>query len=182
MQAGRLRLDEQLCFALYAATSAIIRSYRPRLDQVGLTYPQYLILLVLWQDGTSSARNIGKRLKLHASVILPLIEQLAEKELVELHRSPDDGALWVRLTGVGAELESTVALLQQEVVCDTRMPVDALEALRSELSELVIKMHQEYDFDTESAEGLELAEDAAPPLVPRSAQVIQLRRGNPKDS
>lgn len=134
----RLRLDDQLCFALYAATNAVTRTYRPLLGALGLTYPQYLVMLVLWQDGAKSIRGIATRLQLGPSAITPLVDQLEAAELVTRVRGGSDRRIVVvELTEAGRHLEDAAAIAQDAVVCGTGLTDEALAALRQTLVDLV---------------------------------------------
>ena len=81
------RLDEQLCFALYAATNAVVRVYRPLLKSVGLTYPQYLVLLILWEQESAPVGEIAERLHLATHAISPIIDRLTDADLVQIGRA-----------------------------------------------------------------------------------------------
>ena len=138
---GKLGLDDQLCFALYAATNAVTRAYRPLLDGIGLTYPQYLVMLVLWQDGERPVGEIARRLGLGANAVSPLLERLERAGLLERRRDEGDRrVVGAYLTEAGTALESAAAEVQRSVVCDTRLTPDALAALRDELKELAKRM------------------------------------------
>ncbi len=141
MTPKRLRLDDQLCFALYAATNAVTRAYRPRLEQIGLTYPQYLVLLVLWQDGDSTLGAIARRLGLGANAVTPLVDRLDHAGLLTRARDDEDRRLvHVALTAKGRALEADTALTQHAVECETQLEPEALAALREELMALVRRM------------------------------------------
>ncbi|MFF3277472.1 MarR family winged helix-turn-helix transcriptional regulator [Streptomyces chrestomyceticus] len=100
-----LLLDDQLCFALYAASRAVTNRYRPLLDALGLTYPQYLVMLVLWEHGTVPIKDIGAALQLDYGTLTPLIKRLEAAGLVRRERRPDDErTVQVTLTGQGQEL------------------------------------------------------------------------------
>jgi DNA-binding MarR family transcriptional regulator len=100
-----LLLDDQLCFALYAASRAVTHRYRPLLEDLGLTYPQYLVLLVLWEHGTVPVKNIGAALQLDYGTLTPLIKRMESAGLVRRERRPDDErTVLVSLTGEGQEL------------------------------------------------------------------------------
>lgn len=136
-----LRLDDQLCFALYAATNVVTRAYRPLLEQIGLTYPQYLVMLVLWQDGEHAVHEIAARLALPPHAISPLVDRLDAAGLVVRRReAPDRRVVHVQLTAAGADLEAAASLAQQAVACRTRLSPAALNALRDELHDLVRHM------------------------------------------
>ena len=136
-----LRLDDQLCFALYAATNAVTRAYAPLLAQYKLTYPQYLVMLVLWQDGPSLSGRIATRLGLGANAITPLVDKLVASGLVERHHDDTDRrTVTIQLTQAGLELEDAVSLVQQSVVCRTALEPEALARLRQELIELANRL------------------------------------------
>ena len=141
MTSKSTRLDDQLCFALYAATNAVVRSYRPKLDSIGLTYPQYLVMLVLWQGGAQTVGAIARRLRLPANGVTPLLDRLDAAGFVERHRDADDRRIvHVTLTDVGRDLERSAADAQSQVVCETQMDIASLNALREELRALVERM------------------------------------------
>ncbi|NIP30398.1 MAG: MarR family transcriptional regulator, partial [Candidatus Dadabacteria bacterium] len=85
-----LLLNNQLCFALYAATNAIIRVYRPKLGSVGLTYPQYLVLLVLWESDGMTVKSLAQWLKLDSATITPLLKRLEKVGLLTRKRNAED--------------------------------------------------------------------------------------------
>ena len=113
--ARKLSLDDQLCFALYAATNAITRSYRPGLDLLGITYPQYLLLLCLWQDGPSTTGAIARRLALAPNAITPLVDRLERGGFVERHRDEGDRRVVHRVAHEGGELTTGLGIEFQDV-------------------------------------------------------------------
>lgn len=134
-------LEEQLCFALYSATNAVIRTYRPWLRDIGLTYPQYLVLLVLWQDGERTMGEIANRLALPPGGVTPIVERLEAAELVVRRRDEDDRrVVHVGLTKSGAELEQAGIEAQRKVSCATTMEDDELSALRIMLNGLTTRL------------------------------------------
>lgn len=136
-----LHLDDQLCFALYAATNTVTRAYRPLLERIALTYPQYLVMLTLWQHGELSVSEIADRLALPGHAISPLVERLETAGFVLRHRgAPDRRVVHVSLTAAGAELESAASAAQRSVACDTGLSPEALVELREQLHELVDRM------------------------------------------
>ena len=141
MAAKPLHLDDQLCFALYAATNAVTRSYKPKLAKIGITYPQYILMLVLWQDGSRTISDIARRLKLPANGITPVIDRLETAGLVVRRRDPEDRrVISIHLTAEGVALEQQAARAQFSVVCDTQLDPAALRALRDELQAMVQRM------------------------------------------
>ncbi|WP_419828487.1 MarR family winged helix-turn-helix transcriptional regulator [Methylobacterium sp.] len=131
-----LRLDDQLCFALYAATNSIVRAYRPLLGEVGLTYPQYLVMLALWQDGVTAVHDLAARLQLTSSAITPLVDRLEAAGFVNRTRAADRRIVLVALTEAGRLLEDQVATAQQAVVCRTGLGDRELADLRQDLKDL----------------------------------------------
>ncbi|WP_208780470.1 transcriptional regulator, SarA/Rot family [Streptomyces griseorubiginosus] len=102
---GSLLLDDQLCFALYAASRAVTARYRPLLDELGLTYPQYLVMLVLWEQDSISVRELGASLQLESSTLSPLLKRLEANGLLRRERrAEDERSVAIRLTGEGAAL------------------------------------------------------------------------------
>jgi DNA-binding MarR family transcriptional regulator len=100
-----LELDDQLCFALYAASRAVTVRYRPLLDDLGLTYPQYLVLLVLWERGPVPVKDIAAALQLDYGTLSPLLKRLETAGLIRRERRPDDErSVRVVLTEQGDEL------------------------------------------------------------------------------
>lgn len=132
-----LQLNNQLCFALYAATHAIIRSYRSRLGNAGLTYPQYLVLLVLWETDGMTVKGLAQRLALDSGTLTPLLKRLENIGLVVRQRSTvDERVVNIFLTEEGRALEHEVARMQREVACQTGLSTTEFFALRDMLNRL----------------------------------------------
>lgn len=136
-----LRLDDQLCFALYAATNAIVRSYRPLLKQLGLTYPQYLVMMALWEQDGISLSDLAGRLDLPAHGLSPVIERLEQAHLLDRRRDEEDRRVFrAALTPAGRDLEQQAAIAQHRVRCDTELAPDELARLRAELHDLSARL------------------------------------------
>jgi DNA-binding MarR family transcriptional regulator len=102
---GSLLLQDQLCFALYAASRSVTTRYRPLLEELGLTYPQYLVMLVLWDQDSASVRELGTALQLESSTLSPLLKRLEAGGLIHRERRADDErSVAVRLTRAGVDL------------------------------------------------------------------------------
>lgn len=141
MSDGQLRIDDQLCFALYAATNTVVRTYRPLLRRLGITYPQYLTLMVLWQHGDQTIGELAQHLDLPGHALTPMVRRLERAGLVVRRPSSNDGrAVLVELTTAGCELETAAAEVQRRVVCATGLSPEGLAALRSEVHRLVDDM------------------------------------------
>lgn len=139
--AHSVRIDDQLCFALYAATNAVVRAYRPLLRDIGLTYPQYLTLMVLWQHHSLSVSQIADHLQLPSNALTPLLARLEQLGYLSRTRDDADGrVVRVRVTPRGAALEREAAAVQRQVVCRTGLDEASLAALRTQLHELVDDM------------------------------------------
>jgi DNA-binding MarR family transcriptional regulator len=134
----QLELDQQLCFALYDASRALIRAYAPLLAPLGLTYPQYITMLALWEtDDSMTIGSLGDRLHLDSGTLTPLVKRLEQLGLVERRRDPDDERrVVVTLTRRGRELQADAAdipgCLQERLQLDLR----SLRSLRSQLRDL----------------------------------------------
>jgi len=136
-----LRLDNQLCFALYAATRAISKTYREKLEPMGLTYPQYLVLLVLWEGDGISVTEIGDRLLLDSGTLTPLLKRLEGMRLVKRVRSPrDERSVTVTLTAKGTALRESALDARKFVACRLDMNEKEIMGLRSELMGLVNRL------------------------------------------
>ena len=140
-----LRLDRQLCFALYAATNAITRAYRAPLAQLGLTYPQYLVLLVLWEPDrdTHTVKGLADALQLDSSTLTPLLKRLEAAGFVSRKRQPgDERVVQIGLTAAGRALRTPVAAVQQDVACRTGMDELEFTEFRGRLHQLVRTLGQ----------------------------------------
>ncbi|MEO5710578.1 MAG: MarR family transcriptional regulator [Nocardioidaceae bacterium] len=159
---GGLRLDDQLCFALYAATRAITRRYRPLLDAIGLTYTQYLVMLTLWQDGPATVGLIAARLELDSHAVTPLVERLQVAGLVHCRRGTDRGRVVVAATELGRDLEPAAAAVQAEVAGATGLDPNELADLRRRLRTLSEQLTPEPRSSPHPAGGTTPSEGSAP--------------------
>ena len=129
-----LRLDNQLCFALYGAANRMTRLYRPLLDALGLTYPQYLAMLVLWEQSPRTVGALGDALDLDSSTLTPLLQRLEAGGLIARRRDPEDERrVIVDLTDKGRALRDRAIDLPEKLFCALDMPLDAMAALRERL-------------------------------------------------
>lgn len=128
-------LDEQICFALYSASRAITARYRDLLDPLGLTYPQYLVLLVLWESGTVSVTGLGDRLNLDSGTLSPLLRRMESAGLINRNRLPEDERrVQVSLTESGSSLRRHAANVNDLVCAATGVELDDLRALREQIT------------------------------------------------
>ncbi|MFF1692849.1 MarR family winged helix-turn-helix transcriptional regulator [Streptomyces sp. NPDC058257] len=135
--ADLLRLDHQVCFSLHAASRAFGGVYRDALKDLGLTYPQYLVMLVLWEDGPQPVKAIGERLRLDSGTLSPLLKRLETAGLVGRERSAaDERSVTVRLTDAGAELRERALPVPRRILAATGMTVEEILALQGLLGRL----------------------------------------------
>ena len=140
-QHKNLLLKNQLCFALYAATNSIIRYYRIYLNEIGITYTQYLVLLVLWESENCSIKKIAEVLKLDSPTITPIVQKLEKLSLVKRVRSAsDERVVIVSLTKAGIDLEVLVADIQNKVACKTHLKNNDFNELKDTLNKLAETM------------------------------------------
>ena len=132
-----VRLDAQLCFALHAASRAFDGVYRVLLREFGLTYQQYLVLLVLWEHGELSVKNLGAKLRLDSGTLSPLLKRLEAAGWVERRRAVDDErSVLVRLTEAGSALRERIFQVRTGIGVAIGMDQTEAEALRAQLVEL----------------------------------------------
>ncbi len=133
-----LALDRQVCFALAAASRTVIGLYRPVLEPLGLTHPQYLVMLALWERSPRMVRNIGDALALDPATLSPLLKRLESAGLITRRRKADDErSLDVELTDAGRALRSRAEAVPAQIVKRLGMPVAELEATRDALTRLL---------------------------------------------
>ena len=131
------------CFKLYAASRAVIRGYKPMLDQLGLTYPQYLAMLVLWEwqevaPEQPTVKALGERLALDSGTLTPLLKRLEQLQLVQRQRSArDEREVHLSLSPAGMALRDQVGPLKARLLCDSGVDLNRLNELREGLDHLL---------------------------------------------
>ncbi len=134
-------LDEQICFALYNASRAFTSRYRELLEPLGLTYPQYLAMLVLWESEPATVRHLGERLQLDSGTLSPLLKRLESAGLITRTRAPDDErSVLVGLTPAGGALRAKSARIPEQLCASTGLTPAELGRLQSELASLTATM------------------------------------------
>jgi DNA-binding MarR family transcriptional regulator len=129
-----LLLGNQLCFAIYSTAHAFNRFYKPLLDRLGLTYPQYLVMLVLWEQDGMAVKEIGERLFLDSGTLTPLLKRLEAAGLVKRTRSSkDERQVIVALTAQGEALKEKARGVPQSILTASECSVAELAALKSEI-------------------------------------------------
>lgn len=135
--AGWLALDRQLCFALYSATHAMTRAYQPLLEPLGLTYPQYLVMLVLWERDRITVTQLGERLALDSGTLTPLLKRLeAAGHLHRLRDAADERRVRLMLTPSGRALREHAAAIPPAIAAATGCSLDEIASLTRSLTEL----------------------------------------------
>ncbi|MDE1182100.1 MarR family transcriptional regulator [Paraburkholderia sp.] len=130
-------LDEQLCFALYSTSLAMTKAYKPLLEKLGLTYPQYLAMLVLWEGDDLTVKDLATRLNLDSATVTPLLKRLETQGYVERVRGVEDERLvYIRLTKAGTTLKRAAREVPAEIFCATQQAPEFLLRLRDDLTQL----------------------------------------------
>jgi DNA-binding MarR family transcriptional regulator len=133
----KVLLDGQLCFALYSTSLAMNKLYRRLLKKLGITYPQYLVMLVLWEGDEVSVSEIGERLFLDSATLTPLLKRLEAAGLVTRTRAAsDERQVIIALTRQGRALKAQAAEVQEGVFCAAECPLEQLAALKASLEDL----------------------------------------------
>jgi DNA-binding MarR family transcriptional regulator len=129
-----LQLANQLCFALYSATHAYVSAYKPLLDELGLTYPQYLVMLVLWEEDRQTVKALGEHLFLDSGTLTPLLKRLETAGLVLRSRDPaDERLVRVSLTKAATALREMAKNVPMTMVCATGLSIPEIVQLRDGL-------------------------------------------------
>lgn len=127
-------LDGMVCFALYSASRALTAKYRELLAPLGLTYPQYLVMIVVWQTGQITVRDLGRRLQLDSGTLSPLVKRLETTGLVTRRRRVDDErSVVIDLTPAGDRLRHRAADIPAAICAATGLSVDDLDGLRVQI-------------------------------------------------
>ena len=136
------RLNRQVCFALYSASRAATAVYRPVLEELGLTYPQYLVMLVLWEDEPRGVKELGEELGLDSGTLSPLLKRLESLGLVERRRSgEDERRVAIHLTATGRDLSSKAGALPKRLAEAAGLTTEELDQLHSTLARLTAALH-----------------------------------------
>ena len=133
-----LKLENQLCFPVYALSRQITNLYRPYLDVFGLTYPQYLVLLVLWENKTVTIKHLGELLWLDSGTLTPLLKRMEANGLVERKRSSrDERIVDIQLTDMGAKLEAQAEKIPLAIKKELKMSDEQLIKLRKKIYKIL---------------------------------------------
>lgn len=139
-----LKLNNQLCFALYACSKEVTRIYKPFLDKLGITYTQYISLLVLWEKDNITVKELGERLLLDSGTLTPLLKKLEAIGLLKRIRdTQDERNVYVNLTEKGLAMKDKALELPTKVLCGTGLTMEEAINLREELKILLLKMNND---------------------------------------
>lgn len=137
IRADWLKLDHQLCFALYSTSLAMTKFYKPLLDPLGLTYPQYLVMLVLWEGDGITVSQLGERVALDSGTLTPLLKRLEASDLVRRVRdTADERRVLLQLTPTGRALKSRAMAVPESMACASGCALDELAALTARIKAL----------------------------------------------
>lgn len=138
-----LHLDNQLCFSVYAAAHAFAQAYKPHLAPLGLTYPQYLVMMLLWEKDGRAVNELGLPLYLDSGTLTPLLKRMEKAGLVARQRcNKDERVMRIHLTETGKALRAKAAHIPRDMVCAVDMPLDELVSLRETLRTLGDRLRQ----------------------------------------
>ncbi len=138
-----LKLSNQLCFPLYALSRKITSHYLPILDKIGLTYPQYLVMLVLWEENGISVKELGKRLMLDSGTLSPLLKKMEDRQVVKRQRSKEDERMvLIYLTDDGMNLREQAMEIPEAVKCSLQLTYQELEQMRSLATGMLEKLRE----------------------------------------
>lgn len=133
-----LKLERQLCFPLYAASRQVIRMYKPYLDPLGLTYTQYIVLLVLWEENHMTVKALGEKLFLDSGTLTPLLKKLESSQIIKRERSPEDErSVIIHLTQEGESLKKECVEIPYKIGSCLKMPMEDIQQLHRLLYRLI---------------------------------------------
>jgi DNA-binding MarR family transcriptional regulator len=137
-------LEDQLSFALYAASRAVVTAYQPFLAPLGLTYPQYLVMLCLWEKDGVTVSHLGERLHLDSGTLTPLLKRMETQKLLARKRDKEDERkVLVHLTASGKKLSAKAPAVMSGIFCSLGSNLDEIVRLRTSLKKLIARLNQE---------------------------------------
>ncbi len=136
-----LKLENQLCFPFYAASRLIVQAYGPSLDKLGITYPQYLVLMVLWENDGLSVKEIGESLYLDSGTLTPLLKKLTDSKLIQRKRDKKDDRIVLNfLTKKGTDLKEKAKDVSYQLFCSTELTIEEATKVRSTVQSLLKRL------------------------------------------
>lgn len=138
MNYDSLKLENQLCFPLYACSKEIIKKYKPYLDPLGLTYTQYITLMVLWEENNITVKALGERLYLDSGTLTPLLKKMESQGLVTRERSPkDERNVYIKLTQQGVEMRDRAVEVPKQIGSCLSLSKEEMLSLRDMLNKIL---------------------------------------------
>lgn len=152
MDDTKLLLRSQICFPIYTASRLITKAYKPYLDEIGLTYPQYLVLMVLWESDGLSVNQITEKLLLNTNTLSPLLKRMEKMELIQRNRSSkDERIVVIQLTNKGKDLKIKALTIPEklfmELISD-KIQIEDMIKLKDILSDLILELTNKSNFST----------------------------------
>jgi len=136
-----LKLENQLCFPFYAVSRQLTKTYQPHLQALGLTYPQYLVLLLLWEHGQLTVKELGDRLLLDSGTLTPLLKRMEQRQWLSRQRDPrDERSVIISLLPAGRALEEQARGIPLQLLAKAGLSLDELAALRTQLTQLLARL------------------------------------------
>lgn len=140
-----LKLDNQLCFALYTCSKEITKLYTPYLAELGITYTQYITLLALWEKDDITVKTLGETLRLGNGTLTPLLKKLESQGLIQRIRNKEDERnVFLRLTETGKAMKDKAVEIPGKVICGSNLDIQRALYLKQELKELLITLDNKY--------------------------------------
>lgn len=137
-ESEKLALDNQICFLLYTASREIIRLYTPLLSELGVTYPQYLVLLLLWEKDGLIINELGERLHLDSGTLTPLLKRMEKEKIINRRRSSEDERkVEIFLTEKGAAIKEKAGSIPDSIFCKSGLTPDSYNELKKNLTHLL---------------------------------------------
>lgn len=137
----QLKLENQLCFKVYSISKSIIRIYGPLLKKIGITYPQYLVMMVLWEDNKIGFKDISYKLKMKTGTLTPIITKLESNGYLNRVKDHiDDRKIYIEITKKGIELEKKAMNIPKELSCNTQLNEDEYFKYLKDFNELIKKL------------------------------------------
>lgn len=135
------RLESQLCFPLYAASRMLTKAYQPLLQELGLTYPQYLVLLLLWEHQELTVKELGENLLLDSGTLTPLLKRMEQRQWLSRRRDPrDERSVIIGLQPAGEALKAPACRIPEQLFARLGMPEAEFTALRQQLNHLLTRL------------------------------------------
>ncbi|NTW71165.1 MAG: MarR family transcriptional regulator [Eubacteriaceae bacterium] len=135
-----LKLDHQLCFALYVSSKEIIKKYKPLLEPYGLTYTGYIALLALWEEDDVTVKDLGERLYLDSGTLTPLLKKLEALGLLDRKRGSDERNVFISLTEKGKTLKKETLHIPRDLICSANIDLENARQLRALLHQFMKKI------------------------------------------